>query len=122
MFELSSIFLQLVILQVVLIQINSLPVEGRHLKGAFMRTVFRPGDMDPYRGIKLELQRDGDVIITIEQGKGPINNPEDSEEVARVEFCLSGGRSHNTLAALRALFKAIEKDNEENPIPVLRKP
>lgn len=67
------------------------------------------------------MQKDGDVIVLIEQdgisiGSVDTGNPKDRS--AQVEFCVSGGRSRNTLMALRNLFEAMEKDNTENPIVV----
>jgi hypothetical protein len=70
--------------------------------------------MSPEGTLSVVLQNDGDVIIHL---KG-----RDSSGVhvsAEVEFCdpgAGGGRSPETLAALRELAAAIERDNRRAPI------
>jgi hypothetical protein len=63
----------------------------------------RNDDMSSDNFLSLIMQEDGDVIVSIyTEGKG-FND---------VEFCTSGGRSHNTRLALMELMRAIKKDNE----------
>lgn len=59
-----------------------------------------------------KAERMGDMIV------GVIDPESEGEMFTQVEFCGmgAGGGSPNTLAALRALLEAIEKDNRENPI------
>jgi len=82
-------------------------------------SVKRVADMHPNRALKLIVQPDGDVIVVIEQDGMCIGLPDtgnSSDRSSVVEFCLSGGRSRHTLAALKDLFRAMEKDNVERPI------
>jgi len=87
--------------------------------GNTRRIVVRPEDMRHNRALRLVEQRDGDVIVTIIQDGMTIGLPDtgnSSDRSSTVEFCLSGGRSHRTLAALKLLMDAMEKDNAERPI------
>lgn len=75
-----------------------------------VKNYHRLGDMGEGTALWIHVQDDGDIVVGIGE---PL--------LARktVEFCTvgqGGGRSGNTLDALRALAKAIKKDNEENPI------
>ncbi len=82
------------------------------------RTV-RTGDMHPNRCLAIHTQRDGDIILRIEQNGAVVGEPDMGNpdvQSAEVEYCLSGGRSPNTREALYALIAAIEKDKNENPI------
>lgn len=81
--------------------------------------IVRVGDMHPNRALVMYVQRDGDIVMAITQDEIPIGdtdtgNPE--QRAAQIEFCVSGGRSHHTLMALRNLINAMEKDNAERPI------
>jgi hypothetical protein len=69
--------------------------------------VSRNEDMSPNGMLRVVCEHDGDVIICIEGQDGG---------ASEVQFCASGGRSPLTLNALRNLFSAIERDNEERPI------
>ena len=85
------------------------------------KVVVRPGDMHPNRALKLLVQPDGDVIVVIEQDGMCIGLPDTGNSGDRssvVEFCLSGGKSHHTLAALKKLIEAMERDNAERPTRV----
>lgn len=82
------------------------------------KRIERNEDMSPRGRLALILQRDGDVIVAIVPDPDATRWERDS-----VEFCrpgAGGGRSTHTLAALRALAEAMEKDNQENPIHVGR--
>lgn len=63
------------------------------------------------RTIRLVLFAEGDVLVTIGGNVGSIG---DTAAIFRYSTA-SGGRSPNTLLALRQLAEAIEKDNAENP-------
>lgn len=66
--------------------------------------------MSPTGTLTVIFQPDGDGIISVTDENG---------EEANVEFCApgaGGGRSSHTLAALRELALAIQKDNQERPI------
>ena len=77
--------------------------------------VARNEDMSPNGLLRLIKQDDGDVIVTV------CSDPEDTlfgGTVASVEFCScgsGGGKSPHTLKALRELFEAMRRDNEECP-------
>jgi hypothetical protein len=72
--------------------------------------------MSPRGRLRLLLQPDGDVIVVA------IPDPDDGlfgGRMASVEFCSvgsGGGRSPNTIRALRELAKAMEQDNAERAI------
>jgi hypothetical protein len=75
------------------------------------RVVERREDMSPVGRLVLILQEDGDVIVVVE--------PDPDHGDSSVEFCqpfTGGGRSRHTLAALRKLAEAMERDNAETPI------
>ena len=78
------------------------------------RTVTRREDMSARGYLKVLQQDDGDIIVAV--------YPEEDGLIqagGSVEFCApgaGGGRSTHTLAALRALMVAMEKDNQERPI------
>jgi hypothetical protein len=81
-----------------------------------LEVVERFEDMSPRGRLKLVRQPDGDVIVVA------IPDPEQRNCMnamgAMVEFCTpcaGGGQSPRTLAALRALYEAMELDNRENP-------
>ncbi len=70
--------------------------------------------MSPSGALTLVLQTDGDVIVHL-QGRDAIG----AAVSAEVEFCdcgAGGGRSPETLNALRELAAAIERDNRRAPI------
>jgi hypothetical protein len=79
------------------------------------RQVERNEDMSPDGKLILLQQRDGDMILNIRPSKDDMDY-EGSPFGVTVEFCVSGGRSPNTLDALRQLMLAMEKDNAERPI------
>ena len=67
----------------------------------------RREDMSPSGRLRLNAEADGDMVITC---------IEDSGTMATVEFCNSGGKSPNTLAALRYLSHAMAADSQgRNP-------
>jgi hypothetical protein len=69
------------------------------------KRVRRPEDMSPDGSLELYWCEDGDVAVTVrESGEKGFGQS--------VEFCNSGGHSHETLKALYALFRAMEKDNQ----------
>jgi len=75
-----------------------------------VKNYLRLGDMGEGTALWVHVQDDGDIIVGVAE---PLLANK------TVEFCtvgMGGGRSRNTLDALRALAKAIQKDNEENPI------
>jgi hypothetical protein len=78
---------------------------------SYHRWVERYEDMSPDGKLRVFLQPDGDVVLSIfDSGK---------QMMASIEFCSvgsGGGRSPNTLEALRNLYRAIERDNKERPI------
>ena len=70
----------------------------------------RTEDMSPDGTLTVIFQPDGDGVVSVCNEKG---------HWSTVEFCSpgsGGGRSPNTLRALRELALAIEKDNQERPI------
>jgi len=72
------------------------------------RDVGRYGDMSPHAHIRVGLDSDNDVYVSV------WNN----EQGASVEFCNGaggGGSSPKTRAALINLMTAIEEDNAANP-------
>lgn len=80
-----------------------------------LERVVRNEDMSPDGQLMLLQQRDGDMIINIRPSKNDTDY-EGSPFGVSVEFCVSGGRSPNTLNALRLLMIAMDKDNQEHPI------
>lgn len=78
------------------------------------RTVTRREDMSARGYLKILQQDDGDIIVAVYPEEHGLIQPGGS-----VEFCApgaGGGRSAHTLAALRALMVAMERDNSERPI------
>ncbi len=78
----------------------------------------RVGDMHPTRALRLLHQSGGDIILVIIQdgyavGDVDVGNEEDRS--AQVEFCVSGGRSRRTHAALLNLIEAMKEDNIARP-------
>lgn len=69
--------------------------------------VERHEDMSTIGKLRLTAQDDGDMIVSIIDAEGIMVD---------VEFCASGGRSPETLQALRELSHAMRRDNE-NPNP-----
>lgn len=72
------------------------------------RDVGRIGDMSPSATLRVGLDSDNDVYVSIH----------DEEGVSSLEFCApgaGGGRSSRTREALIALMVAIEEDNREDP-------
>ena len=81
--------------------------------------VTRIGDMHPNRALKVFVGNGGDMHLLITQDGmviGDIDTGSEKDREAQVEFCVSGGRSQNTLRALVNLMEAMEKDNVEWPI------
>ena len=76
--------------------------------------VFRISDAHPTRGLQVTIETNGDVWVKITQDESNIEESHDCVSV--LEFCTSGDRSRHTREALYELFKAMEKDNAENPI------
>lgn len=70
-------------------------------------TAERPEDMSQGGRLQVFAQEDGDMCIMV---------VEDSGQSAGIEFCCSGGRSPRTLEAVRALSRAMARDNLERPI------
>lgn len=66
-------------------------------------------DMSRLGRLHVLQQDDGDMIVAIIEDP---NNP--SYGFPTVEFCTSGGKSPHTREALRALMRAIERDNLES--------
>lgn len=86
--------------------------------GPMTETHERIGDMHPNRTLKITLQRDGDVVISITQDGSIIEEREPGcvdHRLAMVEFCASSGKSHRVRAAAMALMVAIQLENEQNP-------
>lgn len=79
-----------------------------------MRVVKRIEDMSPRGYLQVRIAGDGDIHVAVyPEENGLVDGP------FSVEFCAigtGGGRSQHTLAALRALADAMERDNEERPI------
>ena len=73
-----------------------------------MRQIARRGDMG--QGVKLRLTSDDDGDISVCIGKESDKWIEPS-----IEFCASGGHSEKTLAALRALMRAMMADEDARP-------
>ncbi len=76
------------------------------------KIVERNEDMSPIGRLVLLLQVDGDVVVAVRA------DPREFSQTS-VEFCqpfTGGGRSPNTLKALKALAVAMERDNAESPI------
>lgn len=77
-----------------------------------LRTVERNEDMSPDTKLRIHVQFDGDIQVTIISNDG-------KSLYKTVEFCAmgeGGGRSLKTREALFALMTAMEEDNTENPI------
>lgn len=77
--------------------------------------VYRNEDMSTVGKLQLLQQTDGDVIVSIIPEEEPCGCGVAGRSQS-VEFCTSGGRSPNTLHALRALMVAMAQDNKENPL------
>ena len=72
------------------------------------RDVGRYGDMSQTAHIRVGLDGDSDVYVSVYDGQGG----------ASIEFCTQyagGGKSPRTREALIALMVAIEEDNAETP-------
>ncbi len=79
-----------------------------------MIKVERKEDMSCCGKLRLIRQDDGDIIITVQSERDGLLQPGDS-----VEFCttgLGGGKSPNTITALRALMDAMQRDNDNYPL------
>lgn len=74
-----------------------------------MLRVKRPGDMGETVDLQLLLEDDGDVIVSI-LPKGH-RFPMDDKEI---QFSVSGTRSHNTVIALHALYRAMVEDSKQD--------
>jgi hypothetical protein len=71
-----------------------------------LRTFERLEDMSPDGTLRLHIADDGDIIVAVAS----------DDKFARVEFCnlgSGGGQSPRTFAALQALAKAMQADNED---------
>lgn len=80
--------------------------------------VKRTGDMNPGRALEICVQSDGDVIVYITQDGmvvGDIDTGNANSNEAKVEFCVNGGKSPRTLAALLRLKEAMTQDNIHSP-------
>lgn len=78
------------------------------------RVVKRTEDMSQRGHLELLIQDDGDIIVAVYPEENGLIAPGGS-----VEFCISGsggGRSTHTHKALRDLYTAMERDNQERPI------
>jgi hypothetical protein len=78
------------------------------------RVVTRNEDMSARGRLRLIQQADGDIIVAVQPERDGLIQSGES-----VEFCVpgaGGGRSSHTLAALRELMDAMERDNREHPI------
>lgn len=91
-----------------------MPNEGRGIILELGKSYQRREDMSPDGTLRLLVEEDGDIIVSIapssQQRRG---------FAPSVQFCTigsGGGKSPYTLAALRELMHAIRKDNEENPV------
>lgn len=72
------------------------------------REIARKCDMGSNMKLKLLIEEDGDVIVTM--------LPKDHRvSFESVEFCTSGTQSPNTVAALHNLYKAMEQDEADRP-------
>jgi hypothetical protein len=78
------------------------------------QTLTRPGDMHPLTSLNIHLQDDGDVVVWVGHPRFP--KPDGEKEVEFTTIGSGGGRSPHTHKALRALFEAIKRDNDEEPI------
>lgn len=81
--------------------------------------VDRPGDMHQTRKLGIFLQKSGDVLVAITQDGDIVGDAElgnTNVRSAQVEFCVSGGRSPRTHAALLNLAEAMKQDNDERPV------
>lgn len=76
------------------------------------RFVERNEDMSPRGRLRVMIQEDGDAIIAV------IPDPDEGRFLPSAEFCThaGGGRSKHTREAIYALYKAMERDNEERPL------
>lgn len=78
------------------------------------KSVSRKEDMSPRGQIKVLIDDQGDIHVTVfeDNGNGIIENS------ASIEFCCcgsGGGKSPNTVRALRDLAEAIKLDNCKTP-------
>ncbi len=76
-----------------------------------MERYLRKEDMSPDGKLCMVMEDDGDICLSIIRGNNGRNRD--------VQFCSvgsGGGKSRHTLEALRNLMKAIELDNQENPL------
>ncbi len=81
-----------------------------------VRHVERYEDMSPLGKLSIVIQEDGDVIVGIIPSD--LETFETRGFIQTAEFCAlgyGGGQSPHTLAALRQLAEAIERDNAEHP-------
>lgn len=85
------------------------------MSSQYPKVVERREDMSPDGRLQLIVQADGDIIVHVIPGLETAWYASHA-----VEFCCvgaGGGRSPNVRKALMDLYKAIEKDNAENPLP-----
>lgn len=78
-----------------------------------LETAQRYEDMSPLGQLVVMMQEDGDMIISmyLDPDSRPTMMPS-------MEFCAigaGGGQSPHTREALKNLYEAIKKDNEEHP-------
>jgi len=76
--------------------------------------VSRKEDMSQRGQLKVLIDAEGDIHVAVysDDGDGTIDS------TASVEFCscgMGGGKSPNTMKALRELVKAMDLDNKETP-------
>lgn len=79
-----------------------------------MISVSRREDMSPRGQLRVLVDEEGDIHVAVysDDGTGFIDNS------ASIEFCscgIGGGKSPNTMRALRELAKAMELDNNQYP-------
>lgn len=78
--------------------------------------VERIGDMHPNRSLRILQQSDGDIILVIAQdgyAVGDVDTGNVNDRSGQVEFCVSGGKSRHTHAALVGLMEAMKRDAVE---------
>jgi hypothetical protein len=84
----------------------------------FPLMVDRREDMSVESYLRLTVEADGDMIVSVQEKDDRAKDDDVGAWCgASVQFCTlqGGGRSYNTLAALRALFRAMSLDNADNP-------
>lgn len=74
------------------------------------RQVQRREDMSPDGHLRLYLQEDGDIVLTVHGRRWGSDEP----STASIEFCADGGggRSPRTVEALKLLMAAMQADED----------